>query len=720
MKMRKLNWLTLGALAVAFAAGCNPYSKENTGAPSIVAITAADLAGGTPTPGASGANGWTIEGIPSTCAAGTPTSPSQITSAQPVFFVTFNKVMDGRTIETTTTDPVTKQTVTDCTPASSWLTVTPAAPEGMAWYSCYTPSSASPDWGGSIVIFRAPAGGQNGWASFAPTEAQQAANTTYTVKGTVKDMQGHAIAIDFTAMVAPAVGNVTNVAPTGGTSTTVQLSWEGATACSDGATVYSVRRVDASGNETEVGKVPFGTTTFTDNASGLTADALQSYAVYALTTEVTTKGQTGVKPIETQVGAFDNVVVGLAAPVVAAPPAYVAETTSTPAEVDLTWTASTGADSYDVRRAAVTQGPNGVAITGAYNTLASKQTALTYKDTTVSGGVTYVYVVVPRKSITPAGATAATVGFGAYSPTTTVVVAPSAPDQPSFVNVGPTSVTLSWAQNIDVTSWDVFRAPDNAGKPGTFPATPLANVLAPADKFAPAVTYTDATVSAGTTYWYELVAHNANANPSLPSDPLSVKAAGAVAPVAPAAPKFGTVTDVLVQVVIQTVTGASSYDVQRSTDGTTFTTVGTADPATGAFVDTGLTAATKYYYQVTATNSSGSATSASASITTAAPTLPAAPIEPRFVAVASTSVTVEYTLVGFATSYQLQRAPDVNGAPGTFAPVGAAKPAPADLLATFDSIADGTVTTGTTYWYRVDAKDAAGTTPGVPAAVATP
>ena len=46
------------------------------------------------------------------------------------------------------------------------------------------------------------------------------------------------------------------------------------------------------------------------------------------------------------------------------------------------------------------------------------------------------------------------------------------------------------------------------------------------------------------------------------------------------------------------VTGATNYDVQRSTDGVTFTTI--ASPTLTQYLDTSVTIGTVYYYQVAA------------------------------------------------------------------------------------------------------------------------
>lgn len=50
-------------------------------------------------------------------------------------------------------------------------------------------------------------------------------------------------------------------------------------------------------------------------------------------------------------------------------------------------------------------------------------------------------------------------------------------------------------------------------------------------------------------------------------------------------------------------TGATSYSVQRSTDGVTFVTI--TSPATNSYLDTSVTVNTLYYYQIASTNSDG-------------------------------------------------------------------------------------------------------------------
>lgn len=65
------------------------------------------------------------------------------------------------------------------------------------------------------------------------------------------------------------------------------------------------------------------------------------------------------------------------------------------------------------------------------------------------------------------------------------------------------------------------------------------------------------------------------------------------------------------------VAGATSYNIQRSTDGFTFTTLGTA--SVPSYSDTSVTVGTQYWYQVAAVNSSGTGAYAGGSLYSVVP-----------------------------------------------------------------------------------------------------
>src|SRR4051812_6719705 len=58
------------------------------------------------------------------------------------------------------------------------------------------------------------------------------------------------------------------------------------------------------------------------------------------------------------------------------------------------------------------------------------------------------------------------------------------------------------------------------------------------------------------------------------------------------------------------VSGATSYSVQRSTDGVTFSVIAT--PSTPYYLDSSVTVGTNYYYQVASVNSDGTSSYSSA------------------------------------------------------------------------------------------------------------
>src|SRR5207253_8258193 len=94
-------------------------------------------------------------------------------------------------------------------------------------------------------------------------------------------------------------------------------------------------------------------------------------------------------------------------------------------------------------------------------------------------------------------------------------------------------------------------------------------------------------------------------------------------------------------------TGATSYIVQRSPNGTSSWTQAGTTTAT-SFSDTGLSAATIYYYEVLATNTSGnSAPSNVASATT----MPAAPTNLMATAASASQITVSWNGSSGASGY---------------------------------------------------------------------
>nr|WP_233516805.1 glycoside hydrolase family 6 protein [Paenibacillus curdlanolyticus] len=260
------------------------------------------------------------------------------------------------------------------------------------------------------------------------------------------------------------------------------------------------------------------------------------------------------------------------------------------AQVALTWTASTGATSYNVKRAATSGGP--------YTTVATGVTATSYTNTALTNGTTYYYVV---SAVNSAGESANSAQASA-TPQTAVVTVPAAPASLNATASG-TQAALSWTASTGATSYNVKRATTSGG-----PYTTVATGVT-------ATSYTNTGLASGTTYYYVVSAVN-SAGESANSAQASATTPAVVT--VPAAPSSLTAAAGSAQVTLgwSASTGAASYNVKRSTtSGGAFTTVATGVTAT-SYTDTGLTNGTTYYYVVSAVNSAGeSANSAAASAT---------------------------------------------------------------------------------------------------------
>jgi fibronectin type 3 domain-containing protein len=161
------------------------------------------------------------------------------------------------------------------------------------------------------------------------------------------------------------------------------------------------------------------------------------------------------------------------------------------AVVQLTWTASPGATSYNVKRAAADGGPYATIWTGS---------AGSYTDTNVINGTPYYYVI----SALSAG------GESANSPQATATPQAVAPAAPTGLagTFGPMQAQLSWNPSLGATSYNLKRATLSGG-----PYLTITNVTA--------TSVTDTGLTNGTPYYYVVSALNP-AGESPDSAPVSV------------------------------------------------------------------------------------------------------------------------------------------------------------------------------------------------------
>jgi fibronectin type 3 domain-containing protein len=150
-------------------------------------------------------------------------------------------------------------------------------------------------------------------------------------------------------------------------------------------------------------------------------------------------------------------------------------------QASLTWTASSGATSYNVKRGTASGGP--------YTTVGSPART-TYADTSLTNGTAYYYVVTAVDATGESG--------NSNQATATPIAAPTAPAPPLNLTAtgGNQHVSLAWTASTGATSYNVKRATTNGG--------PYTTVASPTG-----ASYTDTTVTNETTYYYVVTAVSA-------------------------------------------------------------------------------------------------------------------------------------------------------------------------------------------------------------------
>lgn len=206
---------------------------------------------------------------------------------------------------------------------------------------------------------------------------------------------------------------------------------------------------------------------------------------------------------------------------------------------------------------------------------------------------------------------------GSASPAAAAASAPTViPATPMGLSATPGNqqAMLAWSASTGAASYSVKRSTTSGG--------PYSQVAT-----APSTSYTDATVSNGSTYYYVVSAVN-DSGQSADSAQASVTPAAATSTPAAGAPAAPTglaanAGDAQVNLTWSASSGATSYNVQRSTtNGGPYSQITTA--TSPAYTDKTVSDGTTYYYVVAAVNSSG--TSANSTQAVANPLAPPAQV----------------------------------------------------------------------------------------------
>ena len=343
----------------------------------------------------------------------------------------------------------------------------------------------------------------------------------------------------------------------------------------------------------------------------------------------------------------------------------------------LTWNAVPGATSYKVYRA--------TSKSGTYSLLGTVTTT-NYTNTGAKEGTTYYYKV---KAANGAGESAYS---NVVSGKVVVTPKPAAP----VVKIGNSASSgkpmLTWNAVYGATSYRIYRSTAKGSGYSLLGTTT-------------ATSYTNTGAKAGTTYYYRVKACN-DAGLSPYSNIVSGNVVVTPKPSAPVVKIGNSASSGKPMLTWNAVSGATSYKVYRATSQNgTYSLLGTVTAT--SYINTGAKAGVTYYYKVKAVNSAGeSAYSNTVSGQSKAVTpKPSAPVVKIGHSATSGKPMLTWNAVSGATSYKVYRATTKNGA---YSVINTTKA----LTYTNTGAA-----LGTTYYYKVEALNAAGKSMGFSAIV---
>ncbi|MGO8670043.1 MAG: malectin domain-containing carbohydrate-binding protein [Capsulimonadaceae bacterium] len=516
-------------------------------------------------------------------------------------------------------------------------------------------------------------------------------------------------------------------APTGLTASAgnaqVALSWTAST----GATSYNVYRGTASGGESATA-IATGVTTTSYTNTGLTNGTAYYYKVAALNASGTSAQSTEASATPTT-------------GVPAAPTGLTA--TAGNAQVALSWTASTGATSYNVYRGTASGGESATAI-------ATGVTATSYTNTGLTNGTAYYYKVAALN----ASGTSAQSTEASATPTASVGTAVA------LINCGGTA-TGSWVADTDFSGGTATTVTSTITTTGA--TNPAPEAVYQTNRYG-LFTYTIGGLAANTpynvrlhfaeTYWtaagkrefnvtingtqvltdFDIFAtaggeniatvqqftENASASGQMVISTANVIDNGQINGIEidstvvtiPGAPILSTAvpSNASVTLTWTVSTGATGYNLYRGTSagGESATAIATGVTTT-TYTNSGLTNGTAYYFKVAAVNTAG--TSAMSNELSATPALVAPPAPTGLTAAGENAeVALAWTSSTGATSYGVYRGTASGGESTTALASGV----------TSTQYTDSAVVNGTAYYYKVAALDTGGTSPLSTEASATP
>lgn len=202
-------------------------------------------------------------------------------------------------------------------------------------------------------------------------------------------------------------------------------------------------------------------------------------------------------------------------------------------------------------------------------------------------------------------------------------------------------------------------------------------------------TFSDPDVTVGSTYKYRVFATGSAQNSGY-----SASATAGVAPAAATGLAVAAFSATQINLTWDDTTGETGYRVERSLNGTTWTSIATTAADAESYSSIGLSPGTRYYYRLVSLGSAGNS-----SPTAAADTF-TVPLAPTTLAGAATtsSIALSWTNVAGETGYRVEKSTDGGENWETLA----------TTAVNVVTLTDTGLTAGTTYRYRVFALNAGG------------
>ncbi|MBE9463997.1 fibronectin type III domain-containing protein [Dyadobacter subterraneus] len=349
------------------------------------------------------------------------------------------------------------------------------------------------------------------------------------------------------------------------------------------------------------------------------------------------------------------------------PPGSLTASAVSPNQINLTWMDNAdNEDGFELERSTDGVGFSKITDLGANTTF--------YQNTGLSASTKYYYRIRSKNSA----------GFSGYSnvaDATTGEVAPDAPQRLTATAVSTSQINLSWADiSANETGFELERSTDGASYTKLIDLSPNTT------------SYQNTGLNAFTRYWYRIRTKNAvgNSGYSNVADATTFD----TPPTAPVELAAAVISSSQINLSWKDQSAnETGFEIERSTDGASFSKIAEVSANTTTYQNTGLSPATHYYFRVRAVNS---ANPSDFSNVAEATTVDVAPIPPA--RLAANAVSYQQIDLSWAdistneTSFELERSMDGT----TFSKI-------TDLPANASTFQDKAVLSLTKYFYRIRA-----------------